>query len=51
NFVRAIRVGQLKGECIAEHLGRTTQVWRVVISDMESQKKVALFSCTQLILY
>ena len=31
NFVRAIREGTLKCECIAEHLGRTTQVWRVVV--------------------
>ncbi len=51
NFVRAIREGKLKCECIAEHLGRTTQVWRVIVSDMKSQKKVAIFSCTQLILY
>jgi uncharacterized protein (TIGR00369 family) len=51
NFIRAIREGQLYGECIAEHLGRTTQVWRVVISDAKTNKNVALFSCTQLILY
>lgn len=51
NFVRAIREGKLKCECLAEHLGRTTQVWRVIVSDAKSSKKVALFSCTQLILY
>jgi len=51
NFVRAIREGKLKCECTAEHLGRTTQLWRVIVTDLNSQKKVALFSCTQLILY
>ena len=51
NFVWAIGEGVL--ECIssAEHLGRTTQVWRVIVRDKESQKKVAVFSCTQLVLY
>jgi len=51
NFVKAIREGKLQCESIAEHLGRTTQVWRVIVSNMKSQKKVAMFSCTQLILY
>ena len=51
NFVRAIREGTLKAECTAEHLGRTTQVWRVEVLDGASGKKVALFSCTQLVLY
>lgn len=51
NFVRAVREGKLQCECTAEHLGRTTQVWRVIVRDMKSQKKVALFSCTQLVLY
>jgi len=51
NFVRATREGALVCECIAEHLGKTTQVWRVLVSDQASQKKVAIFSCTQLVLY
>jgi len=51
NFTRAIREGTLKCECIAEHLGRTTQVWRVNVSALESGKQLALFTCTQLILY
>ena len=51
NFIGAVREGKLKCECVAEHLGRTTQVWRVVVSSMESQKNVAIFSCTQLLLY
>lgn len=51
NFIKAIREGKLTCECIAEHLGRTTHVWRVIVSDAKSEKKIAVFSCTQLILY
>jgi len=51
NFVKGIKEGKMIGECIAEHLGRTTHVWRVVVRDANSQKKIAVFSCTQLILY
>jgi len=38
-------------ECVATavHLGRTTQVWEV--SHRESGKTIALFRCTQMILY
>jgi len=51
NFIGAKREGKLIGECVAEHLGRTTHVWRVTVLDSDSHKKIALFSCTQLIIY
>jgi len=51
NFMRAKREGALECESTPEHLGRTTQVWRVVVRDKETQKKIAIFSCTQMILY
>ena len=51
NFIRGQREGTLIAESDPEHLGRTTQVWRVIVRDKESGKKVAIFSCTQLILY
>ncbi|MEM6806663.1 MAG: PaaI family thioesterase [Bacteroidota bacterium] len=51
NFIKATRKGMLECECKAEHLGRTTHVWRVNVYDQESRKKIAVFSCTQLILY
>jgi 1,4-dihydroxy-2-naphthoyl-CoA hydrolase len=40
-------------ECVAtcSHLGRTTQVWDAVVSVKGSAKKLALFRCTQLVLY
>jgi 1,4-dihydroxy-2-naphthoyl-CoA hydrolase len=33
------------------HLGRTTQVWDAVVTHRESDKTIAMFRCTQLILY
>ncbi|MEO0896787.1 MAG: PaaI family thioesterase [Bacteroidota bacterium] len=51
NFLRAIREGVVEGICVAEHLGRTTQVWRVDLMDPTNNRKIAIFSCTQLILY
>ena len=51
NFMRAAREGTLECESFAEHLGRTTHVWRVEVRHKTTRKKVAVFSCTQLILY
>ena len=33
------------------HAGRTTQVWDAEVTDESNGKKIALFRCTQLILY
>jgi 1,4-dihydroxy-2-naphthoyl-CoA hydrolase len=40
-------------ECVATpaHLGRTTQVWDAVVTHRETGKTIALFRCTQMILY
>ena len=40
-------------ECVARaaHLGKTTQVWDAVVTHRESGKTIALFRCTQLVLY
>lgn len=40
-------------ECIAKaaHLGKTTQVWDATVTDRESGKTIALFRCTQMVLY
>jgi len=35
----------------AAHLGRTTQVWDVVVTDQANGKTIALFRCTQMVLY
>lgn len=40
-------------ECVAKafHLGKTTQVWDAVVTNKGSEKTIALFRCTQMILY
>ncbi len=40
-------------ECIARpvHKGRTTQVWDAIVSARASGRTIALFRCTQMILY
>jgi 1,4-dihydroxy-2-naphthoyl-CoA hydrolase len=40
-------------ECVATvaHQGRTTQVWDVVVTDQANGKTIALFRCTQMLLY
>jgi 1,4-dihydroxy-2-naphthoyl-CoA hydrolase len=46
---------QLDGALLSEgslaHGGRTTHVWDVVVTSEGSSKKIALFRCTQMILY
>ena len=51
NFLGAIRNGSIKAEANLQHSGKTTQVWDVTIKNEENGKKIALFRCTQLILY
>jgi acyl-coenzyme A thioesterase PaaI-like protein len=33
------------------HTGRTTQVWDATVSHRESGRTLALFRCTQMVLY
>jgi uncharacterized protein (TIGR00369 family) len=51
NFLGTAREGTL--DCVATpvHLGNTTQVWDAVVSARARQRKLALFRCTQLILW
>ena len=51
NFLGTAREGTLA--CIATrvHGGRTTQIWDAQVTDEASGKKIALFRCTQLIIY
>lgn len=51
NFLNTTREGMLYGEARAVHLGRTTQVWDAVVTHGEERRKLALFRCTQLVLY
>jgi 1,4-dihydroxy-2-naphthoyl-CoA hydrolase len=43
--------GTIVGIATPAHLGKTTQVWDAVVTHKESGKAIALFRCTQLILY
>ena len=40
-------------ECVATpvHMGRTTQVWDAKVTSRETGKTIALFRCTQLLIY
>ena len=40
-------------DCVAKpaHLGRTTQVWDATVTHRESGKTIAIFRCTQMLLY
>jgi len=50
NFLGTVLEGTLSCESRRVHGGRTTQVWDAVVTD-EAGKTLALFRCTQLLLY
>jgi len=43
--------GMLECRANAMHLGRTTHVWDAVVTHRDSARTLALFRCTQVILY
>jgi len=49
NFLGTAKEGVIRCETVAEHLGRTTQVWAATVFSPQG-KKMALFRCTQMIL-
>ncbi len=51
NFLGTKRAGVMGCEARLAHGGRTTQVWDATVTDAEGGKPLALFRCTQLILY
>ncbi len=51
NHLGTAREGTIRCTAKGAHLGRTTQVWDVVVSNAENGKTIALFRCTQMILY
>ncbi len=51
NHLGTLREGVLRCVAQAVHQGRTTQVWDAVVSAAATGKTVALFRCTQMILY
>jgi len=51
NFLGTARDGLITCTATRLHSGRTTQVWDATVTDEASGKTIALFRCTQLILY
>ena len=51
NFLGTAREGTIACTATRLHSGRTTQVWDAQVTDEASGKTIALFRCTQLILY
>jgi 1,4-dihydroxy-2-naphthoyl-CoA hydrolase len=51
NFLGTKRAGAIGCEARMVHGGRATQVWDATVNDEKSGKTLALFRCTQMILY
>jgi uncharacterized protein (TIGR00369 family) len=51
NFLGTARDGTIECTATAVHTGRTTQVWDAVVKHRDSGKTMAMFRCTQMILY
>jgi 1,4-dihydroxy-2-naphthoyl-CoA hydrolase len=51
NHLGTARDGTIDCAATAVHLGKTTQVWDAVVTHRETGKTIALFRCTQMVLY
>lgn len=51
NHLGTARDGTIRCVARAVHGGRTTQVWDAEVTHVETGKTIALFRCTQMILY
>lgn len=51
NHLGTARDGTVECIATAAHLGRTTQVWDAVVTHRETGKTLALFRCTQMLIY
>ncbi len=51
NHLGTAREGTVECIATAVHLGKTTQVWDAVVTSKDSLKKLAIFRCTQMLLY
>jgi 1,4-dihydroxy-2-naphthoyl-CoA hydrolase len=51
NFIGTARDGTILCRATPVHLGRTTQVWDAVVTNEASGAAVALFRCTQAVLW
>lgn len=51
NFLGTAREGGVACEATLVHGGRNTQVWDAIVTNESTAKTMALFRCTQMILY
>jgi 1,4-dihydroxy-2-naphthoyl-CoA hydrolase len=51
NFLGTARQGVVSGEARLVHGGRQTQVWDATATHEDTGKAIALFRCTQMMLY
>jgi len=51
NFLGTAREGAIACRATPVHLGRTTQVWDAVVTIEGTDRKIAVFRCTQMVLW
>lgn len=51
NHIGTLREGSLGCTATAVHIGRSTQVWDAVVYDEKTEKTIAVFRCTQMVLW
>ncbi|MEY2474989.1 MAG: hypothetical protein QOG87_304, partial [Actinomycetota bacterium] len=51
NFLGTALEGAIACEASMVHGGRTTQVWDATVTNEETGRTIALFRCTQMVLY
>lgn len=51
NFLGTATEGLLEAAATGAHLGRTTQVWDAAVREQAAGKTLALFRCTQMVLW
>ena len=51
NFLGTATEGAIRCKATPVHLGRTTQVWDAVVTNEANDARIALFRCTQMVLW
>ena len=51
NFLGTAREGVIECRAEARHLGRMTQLWDATVKHRDTRKTIALFRCTQMVLW
>ncbi|OUY01711.1 PaaI family thioesterase [Ponticaulis sp.] len=51
NFMSTAREGRVTATALPVHMGKTTEVWDCEVTNANTGKRMALFRCTQMVLY